>query len=406
MTFTNINRIITLPLYFLLSLISIIFPKDKRLWVFGAWYGQRYSDNSRYLFEYVYRNESEVRAVWLTRNNEIFKEIKRNGKEVYYTRSLKGFWMALRASVAFVSSGMIDVNSVACYGALKVQLWHGIPLKKIEFDDKISGIPDRRKLSNRLKYLWRKIFYHYDLVVSSSPTVSERLASAFEIGMEQILLTGYPRSDVILGGNPPPICIFEELRKKWNAEKMIFYAPTFRRQDNGGVELFRGMDFQKLQKCLVSHKAAFFIKLHYVQREQTLLCNDETNLYRVHLLSEAEAPDINYILPRTDILITDYSSVYFDYLLLNRPIIFTPFDIQNYKAVDREFYEDYDHATPGGKCKDWDEVVDAIDDVFNGNDLYQQSRIEKRGIYYSYVDTGNCERIIKDIKVRILQNRK
>ena len=152
MNFTKINKILKFPLFFLLSIISIIFPKDKRLWVFGAWYGQRYSDNSRYLFEYICKNEPDIRAVWLTRNKKIFNELRGIGKEVYLAKSLKSFFMGYRARVVFVSSDMLDVNPLACYGALKVQLWQGTPLKKIGLDDKISGNPDLPYFFNLLRF--------------------------------------------------------------------------------------------------------------------------------------------------------------------------------------------------------------------------------------------------------------
>lgn len=398
MTYNKIFRILAFPLSFLLSILSMIFPKDKSIWVFGAWFGQRYSDNSRYLFEYVCMNKPEIRAVWLTRNRKIADGIERTGREVYTVNSLKGFWVALRAASVFISSDMIDINPAACNGALKVQIWHGIPLKKIGLDYKIPGTPDYPFYLRILKKIWWKMFYRYDLVISSSPIVSERFATAFGVRKERILLTGYPRNDVILSGNTPRVDAFEELRTRWNADKVVFYAPTFRGQRGDGRDLFCGLDMQKLKKSLISHNAAFFIKLHFVQRDQTTLSNSEINQYHMHLFSEEEAPDINYLLPHTDLLITDYSSVYFDYLLLNRPIIFTPFDIENYNTLDREFYEDYDQATPGPKCRNWEEVIKTLDDILNGNDMYRQSRIEKRDVYHAYTDANSCERIVRHIK--------
>lgn len=398
MTLSKILRVSAFPLSFLLALISMVFPKDKNLWVFGAWFGQRYSDNSRYLFEYACMNEPEIRAVWLTRSRKIAEEVKRSGSEACTVNSLRGFWAALRAGAAFICSDLIDVNPAACYGALKVQLWHGIPLKKIGLDDRITANPDLPRHLRFLKKIWRHLFYRYDLVVSSSPVVSGRFVSAFGIKKEQVLITGYPRYDIILKGTPAGVPALEVQRSKWNADRIIFYAPTFRQQSGDGSELFNDLDIRKLGRCLAFHNAAFFIKLHYVQRSHAALSNSEINQYRMHLLSEDEAPDINYILPHTDLLITDYSSVYFDYLLLNRPIIFSPFDIENYRAADREFYEDYDHATPGPKCRNWDEVISTLDDILRGNDTYREARIEKLQIYNSFLDTKNCERIVKQIK--------
>jgi len=404
MTFTKIIRIVAYPLFFLLSIISIFFPKDKSLWVFGAWYGQRYSDNSRYLFEYVDTNQPEIRAVWLSRNRDVLRKVREAGKEAYQANSLRGLWTALRAGMVFISSGMLDVNPFACYGAFKVQLWHGIPLKKIGLDDKISENPDLTSFHNALIILRIKLLFllfpKYDLIISSSPVVTERLSTAFGAKKEQILLTGYPRSDIILKSEPLSVPFIEKLKTEWGVAKFILFAPTFRKDMNGG-NLFSEMDMAGLHQLLVKCNAAFLIKLHYVQREQMVLSNDEINLYHIHLISDEESSDINLLLPHIDILITDYSSVFFDFLLLDRPIIFTPFDIDQYAAIDREFYEDYNSATPGPKCKNWNEVIKALSDILKGRDLYGEIRREKLRVYNSYIDVNNCQRIVKEIKLML-----
>lgn len=369
----------------------------------GAWYGQRYSDNSRYLYEHVCMNEPDIRAVWFTRDKRILQDLRTAGKEAYLANSFKGLWTGLRSQVIFISSGMLDVNPFACYGAFKVQLWHGIPLKKIEHDDKITENPAPTSLKNVLKIIRKKLLFllfpRYDLIISSSPVVTERLSSAFGVKKERIPSTGYPRNDIILRNPPVSVQFIEELKIKWGVTRFILFAPTFRNDIDGG-NLFRDLDLKGLDQMLVGHNAAFLIKLHYVQREQILLSNDEINQYHIHLVSDEGSSDINLLLPHIDILITDYSSVFYDFLLLDRPVIFTPFDIDQYTSIDREFYEDYDSATPGPKCRDWEDVVMELDNIFNGNDIYKQSRKEKLHIYYTYIDTCNCKRIVSEINNR------
>jgi CDP-glycerol glycerophosphotransferase (TagB/SpsB family) len=399
-TFIKIIRILTLPLFFLLSIVSLIFPKDKSLWVFGAWHGERYSDNSRYLFEYVCMNEPKIKAVWLTRNKKVLNEIKKNRKEAYLVKSIKGFWIALRAKIVFVSSEMMDVNPIICHGAVKVQLWHGTPLKKIGLDDKISGNPEIHEFYKVIKSIWRRLLFFsfpkYDIIISPSPPIKEIFSSAFGVKRDKVILTGYPRNDIILRSNPSRVKKLDELKNEWGAKKIILYAPTFR-NDNKKSNLFRGLDKERLYQLLINNNAAFLIKMHYVQRDQEVLSNTEINRYHMHLFSEEEAPDINLLLPYTDILITDYSSVYFDFLLLNKPIIFTPFDIEKYINADREFYEDYNMATPGPKCKNWNSVIIALEHIFKDMDDYKSLRREKLEIYNTFVDLCNCERIVKKI---------
>jgi len=400
MALSNILNILTFPLFSLLSLISIIFPKDKRLWAFGAWDGQRYSDNSRYLFEHVCGNEPDIRAVWLTRNKKILKEVKNGGKEGYHVRSLKGSWIALRAGIVFVTSGMIDVSPLLCYGALKVQLWHGTPLKKIGLDDRITGNREIPFLLDFIRAFWRRVLFYsypgYDVIISPSPRVRDIFSSAFGVEKDRVIMTGYPRDDIILKTKPLRVQKLEELRERWGVEKTVLYAPTFRKGADGG-SLFAGLDTEKLNRLLILKKAMFIVKMHYVHRDREAISNSEIESYRMHLLTEEEAPDINILLPYVDVLITDYSSVYFDFLLLNKPIIFTPFDIEKYTNSDREFYEDYDAATPGPRCKNWDTVINVLEDIFSGADNYMDLRREKLEIFNTFKDMRNCERIVKNI---------
>ena len=123
-----------LPLYWL----SYLIPKDKNLWVFGAWFGERYADNSKYLFEYVNKYHPEIKAVWLTRNQNTYDLIKKKGYKVYKINSLGGIYYSLRAKVGIISVGLKDINMYLTGNMQIVQLWHGIPLKKIMFDDKIT----------------------------------------------------------------------------------------------------------------------------------------------------------------------------------------------------------------------------------------------------------------------------
>jgi len=96
-------------------------------------------------------------------------------------------------------------------------------------------------------------------------------------------------------------------------------------------------------------------------------------------------------------LITDYSSVYFDFLLTDRPIIFAPFDYDSYIAKDRELYYDYDKVTPGPKCKDWDEVLDWIEKFKTNPSLYQKERAKAKDKFHKYKDNKNSRRVFKEI---------
>jgi CDP-glycerol glycerophosphotransferase (TagB/SpsB family) len=116
--------------------------------------------------------------------------------------------------------------------------------------------------------------------------------------------------------------------------------------------------------------------------------------------------DIYSVVPDYDILITDYSSIFFDYLLSDNPIIFAPFDYEKYITKDRELYYDYDEVTPGPKCKNWEEVLEWIVKFKENPNLFKKEREEVKNRFHKYHDGKNCERVYEEIiKLRTKYNK-
>ena len=115
------------------NLCRIIPFRDNRLWVFGAYGGRKYEDNSRALFEYIYEfHKGEIRPVWLTYNKDELYKVCEAGYEGYLINSWKGKWISIRCGVAYMTHGIDDFGSIPLVGgALVVALWHGVGFKKI-----------------------------------------------------------------------------------------------------------------------------------------------------------------------------------------------------------------------------------------------------------------------------------
>lgn len=105
-----------------------IIPRNKKLWIFGAWYGKKYSDNSRALFEFILEHDPSVNIIWLTKDVDIRNRIRLDGNKSELITSLKGIIYSLRAGVVCFSSGINDVNNFFINGAKIINLWHGSPL--------------------------------------------------------------------------------------------------------------------------------------------------------------------------------------------------------------------------------------------------------------------------------------
>ena len=138
------------------------------------------------------------------------------------------------------------------------------------------------------------------------------------------------------------------------------------------------------------------IKRHYYEIENMAHLTDKEYSH-IQYMSHQKALDINRILYHIDVLITDYSSIFYDFLVLDRPVIFSPFDLEEYQRIDRELYENYTDAVPGPVCKNWNEVIIELEKYFSNEDSYQTERKSVFNQFFKYSDKQNSERIINTI---------
>ena len=221
------------------------------------------------------------------------------------------------------------------------------------------------------------------------------MATAFGMPLSKVNITGYPRNDILLRPNYKPLEIIDEFKRKLSVQKFILYAPTYRNKYKDIVALFSGLNIENLETCLLRHNAAFLIKMHPIYSNKEPIIESNNELSHVYWLNENDTPELNMLLANIDILITDYSGAYIDFLLLNRPIIFTPFDLDRYLTKDFKLLEDYEQATPGVKCKNWSEVIKNIDSIFSGCDYYSSERLKALNKYHTYTDASSSKRVFE-----------
>ena len=372
-----------LPSYF----ISNLFKKDKNLWIFGAWYGQSYSDNSKYFFEYINKNHPEIKAIWLSQNSAVLKEIRAKGFKAFSTFSLTGYFCSFKASVAVVThSKLTDLNFYAISPRTKIiQLWHGIPLKKIYFDDEKSAQRFRERKSRIKELIFPFLKERFDLIITTSFEFQAIAGKAFDLPIEKIKITGYPRDDV-----------FYHTPKKQKKKKKIIYLPTLRKAIGSEIDMFfqYGFDAEQISRILEMNNAELSIKLHPANRfEQKFI--DLIGIFdNIKILLNV---DIYDSICDYDILITDFSSIYFDFLLTGKPMIFAAFDIDDYQKYDHDLYYEYDEITPGPKTKNWEETIKSAVSILAGNDEYKQQREKIKNKFFKYNDGRNSERVFKEI---------
>jgi len=382
---------------------SLFIPKNRNIWIFGSWFGQKFADNPKYLFLYVKKFHPEIRAIWLTNNKNVLSFFNNQNWEAYKINSLKGYISILRSNCIIISSGLSDVlgGISRFFKVRKVQLWHGTPLKKLESPDKGHN-KKYKKYKKIYKFLLNKLFpftKEADIIFATSEESKKSMALVFKTSKRNIFVTGYPRNDILFGKYPVKCDYLDNIRNKVNFKYVFAYLPTHRGEGKRKLDLFEkyGFDFNILQHSLETLNGIFIMKAHYCHKKLNLNIANKIP-QRVYIPSDEELPDIYPLLKSVDILITDYSSVYFDFLLLNRPIIFTPFDIEEFTKNERELFYNYNDVTPGPKAKNWNEVLMYIKEAIENPKKYENERKKICKLFNTYNDANNSERVYRTIR--------
>ncbi len=228
-----------------------------------------------------------------------------------------------------------------------IQTWHGTPLKKIGLDVPGSDL-DYAKEGEKFSYM-----------ISPSKYCTEKYISAFGLqGREDIILeTGYPRNDELFTFDQAKVnSVLRELDIP-RGKKIILYAPTFRDNKHSqvsGYENASGLDFEKLKEQIGDEYIILFRAHYFVAKEM------DFKKLKGFVIDVSDYEDVNDLYIISDMLITDYSSVFFDYANLKRPIVFYMYDYDEYKQNARDFYLD-ESELPGPITKTQKELVDAIE---------------------------------------------
>lgn len=377
------------------GVISTLIPKDKNLWIFGAYSGLRYADNSKYLFEYV-ASLPHTKVIWLTASKQTADLVRSKSYKSYTFYSIKGVWYALRAKYAVLCCAFDDVGPFTYVNPEKlkiVQLFHGTPLKRLDSTiESTSLVSLFREIINL--YVGRK----YDYVFTTSEISGEALNKHFRISKDKFYITGYPRNDRIFLDKKNEFLL--SLKRDSNFDKVVLYLPTWREYTvkyNPHFNLFvdYGFNIESLTNVLKKENALMLIKIHYKDAERAKdVLNGLKDNKNIILISDRDIEDPYVLLSEVDILVTDYSSIYFDYLLLNRPIIFTPFDLENYKKHDRGFYFSYEENTPGPKVFSWRDFEGVLSKEFKNPEAYSSLRMDVNQKFNTFQDGDACKRIV------------
>tara|TARA_B110000008_G_scaffold158034_1_gene158881 strand:+ start:885 stop:2018 length:1134 start_codon:yes stop_codon:yes gene_type:complete len=373
-------------------------PRNKKNWVFGSGVGMNFSDNAKYLFLYC-SSLSEINSYWITRNKALVKSLRNEGLRAYYKYSLKGLWLSISSKVYVYDSRTGSINHWTSAGALKVNLWHGSPLKTIDRD--ITVKHNAFYIGNHTwgpkRYLVRMMmpewFVIADLMIATSDKVKGYFNSAF--GSKQIEVTGYPRNDIITNPNlyAKYLGFEQQIINSITTDKTILYAPTFR--DTNRFERKTPIEWSRLNDLLKKNNATFLIKLH--RHDYSMVMKEEYS--HIRLLDNES--DMYPLFAKVDLLITDYSSIFFDFLLTDKPVLFYPYDKEIYLTQDRSMYDEYDTVTPGHKAYNFEEFYTKLSLFFKEPEVLKETSLDHKVIkkmYNKHCDSDGAKRTYQFIK--------
>ena len=323
---------------------------DSHIWLFSSTDNSHYNYNSRYLFEYVKENLPEITPLFVINDPELRSSLSsKYGKQYFIeTESIQGIRQALSAGVWFTSAGLPAYGTGLHKKRLIINLWHGVPLKKIALLD-----PNLKKAA---RIYFKKIFSeNYTCILTTSHELIPLMARSFAVSEDKIKVWGQPRNDGLFQKNDCREILGQLFPDLPEYTKTVLYAPTFR--DYGQVQLFPFKDFaqEQLEAFLEEKNMLLFIRTHVAEQGSAAPYLGK----RIRFLGNEQAEDVTGILNIFDCLITDYSSIYIDYLLTDKPMIFLPYDRQQY-LDGRGMNFDYDDVTPGPKPETFNDFLDAL----------------------------------------------
>lgn len=340
-------------------LVRIIFTvlelfTDKHLIIFESFHGHQYSDNPRAIYEYINANMPEYQCVWAVKTGyeQPFIDngvpyIKRLGVKWLLTMPRARYWVFNTRMPDWMIKGKNNVF---------LETWHGTPLKKLGLDIPDVKIPGTDTDKYRREFIAETSRWNY--LISPNHFSSQAFMSAFQVKPEQIIETGYPRNDYIMqnGNNAKLVSGLKKSLGITNTQQVLLYAPTWRDDDfqkQGKYNFENHFPFDAVLRD--NPNMIILTRLHYLVADTF-----DASVYGERVKDVSNYPDIKELYLIADLLVTDYSSVMFDYSVLQRPVILYMYDYEKYREQLRGFYFDPAKKFSKAVCYTTEELTNKI----------------------------------------------
>lgn len=328
-------------------------PAKKNLIMFESFLGKQYSCNPRAIYEYLQKHHPEFKMYWSVdrRHTKVFKD-----KDIPYIRRFSVKWLFSMASARYwVTNSRMPLWIPKPKHTIYLQTWHGTPLKRLAVDMDEVHMPGTTTKKYKRNFI--KESSNWDYLISPNRYSTEIFRRAFQFD-RRMIESGYPRNDYLYVSNNEKT--INTLKTKYGLpldKKIILYAPTWRDNQFYGKGRYKfdlALDLQHMREIL-GNDYIVILRMHYLVAE-----NFDLTPYEGFAYDFSTHEDIRDLYLISDILVTDYSSVFFDFANLKRPMIFYVYDIDTYRDKLRGFYFDFENKAPGPLVKTTEEVIQTI----------------------------------------------
>ncbi|TCN26707.1 CDP-glycerol glycerophosphotransferase family protein [Mesobacillus foraminis] len=370
-----IYRFMRTKMFMILYYLFHLFPVRENRILFASDSRDEIGGNLKYVYEEMERQQLPYDYKFMFKENSF---VKKSFFEIirlaYYAATSKA--TLLEENYPMVSPLKIRKNTDL------IQLWHGAGAFK-KFGYSRLGQPGGPKINS-------KDHRNYTKAVVSSKNVVPQYAEGFDILEESILPLGIPRTDIFFDE-----AYKNEKRKELydqypflKGKKVILFAPTFRGRGRKEAHYpIENLDFEKLYETF-KDEYVFLFKLHFIVLNKVII----PHKYAGFFYDFTDYREVNDLLLITDLLITDYSSICFEYSLLDKPMLFFAYDVEEYISK-RGFYYEYQSFIPGHLVKDSNQLIEKI----QNKDFAQQKVKPFRDYFFDYQDGKASERVVNQL---------
>lgn len=363
-------------------------PK-KEIIVFESFLGKQYSCNPRAIYELLQSQNRDFTYYWSI-DHRYKAKFEEHNVETIQRFTIKWFIVMMRAKY-WVFNSRLPKWIPKPQDTIYLQTWHGTPLKKLALDMEEVLMPGTTTDMYKKNFVTEASRWNY--LISPNRYSTEIFKRAFDFD-QRILETGYPRNDYLFHYTEDDVKQVKERLGIPASKKVILYAPTWRDNEYYFIGKYKfnvQMDLEKMKEAL-GEEYMLVLRLHY-------LVSDHVNLEGVEdfAMDASHYPDIRDLYMIADVMITDYSSVMFDYGVLQRPMIFYVYDIESYRDKLRGFYFDFEKEAPGPLVTTTEEIIQEMKEVDQIRSKYKDKIAWFEETFHALEDGHATERVVKAV---------